>query len=527
MDKDRLTAQPRLSTWLLITAIFLLFLSSIVLESHLFMSWDVCWLLEATQRLLAGGTYMHNFVEINPPMILFLYSLPVLVHQHLSLTLPIAFRSSVYCLALVSLVLSNHCLKQQLHHKHPYYRIFFTLVLCFLLVIFPTSEFGQRENLLMMLTLPYFIHVAMRLRQRCASKWMLIVIGLLAGIGFSIKPYFLCAFFLVELLLMLRLKQWFSWIRVESMMVAVVVVLYVLSIWLFTPSYIKMILPMVSRLYLNYQLDSWGVLLVNPLTLVPLGAALLYLTVRARCEHPNLLSVFAVGMVGFFVAYFLQGKVWFYHTIPMITMGVLVAVIVSPDVITSIKTSHEKTIVQQVLIWAGLSLFVLVLIIPFFMVYQRATAFMALKRGPNTTTQLIQYAKQHAKGGSLMLVSSYSPPGQIVPVYSGVKSASRFPDFWPVPGILRLALDEKTTLQEHEIKHDKHFVLDAMAQDMKNNSPVLVFIDTSPNPLYFPKGVRFNYLTFFNQSPAFKKLLRSYEFQTKIGRFAVYRKVDE
>ena len=79
-------------------AIVIIFAIALYIQSVVFMSGDISWLMEAARRLLRGGSYAHDFFETNPPLILFLYIPPVLFIKFTHLSAIWVFRGYVFLL---------------------------------------------------------------------------------------------------------------------------------------------------------------------------------------------------------------------------------------------------------------------------------------------------------------------------------------------------------------------------------------------------------------------------------------------
>ena len=79
-----------------------------------------------------------------------------------------------------------------------------------------TASFGQREYLCVVLVMPYLALSAARAQENHEVDTLgSLLVGLLAGIGFAIKPYFLAVPALIEGALVIRLG-WRSIFRPES-----------------------------------------------------------------------------------------------------------------------------------------------------------------------------------------------------------------------------------------------------------------------------------------------------------------------
>jgi len=209
---------------------FLIVLACLI-QSHIFMERDVIYLTNAAHLLLNGGTYSHDFFETNPPMILFLYIPALFIAKLTALNLIDSIRLYFMLLTLISIGLCYHFLKK-LFNEPIYIRSLLTAI-AFVLLILPSSQFGQREHLLMILVLPYLFVSMLRLQNKSIHWGLAILIGLLAGLGFSIKPHFLTTFMLIECYFLWTRRSLLGWIRIESSLITVVLIAYLFCIQFF------------------------------------------------------------------------------------------------------------------------------------------------------------------------------------------------------------------------------------------------------------------------------------------------------
>jgi hypothetical protein len=82
-----------------------------------------------------------------------------------------------------------------------------------------------------------------------------ICIGLLAGIGFALKPYFLTIPALVELLLLVRLGWRSLFVRVESLVFGFTVIAYVVAAVLSLQDYLKFTIGLTLSAYWAYDTE--------------------------------------------------------------------------------------------------------------------------------------------------------------------------------------------------------------------------------------------------------------------------------
>lgn len=147
--------------WLIASSIFIL---SILLQSNIFCNTDANWLLHATAKLLHGEKYYYNFFETNPPMILYINIIPVLLAKLLHLPMSLVFRIYVFFIAFFSTIFCAILLRQIYKFYPAWVRCTFVLAIIFVFVLLPTHAFGEREHLALMLVAPYVFLIILRVR---------------------------------------------------------------------------------------------------------------------------------------------------------------------------------------------------------------------------------------------------------------------------------------------------------------------------------------------------------------------------
>ncbi|MEO1945129.1 MAG: hypothetical protein ABGY11_12580, partial [Candidatus Thioglobus sp.] len=78
---------------------------SVYINAHLLHCSDLVWLLQVAKQAMHGGHYVTDFHETNPPLILYIYMIPVWVAEHFNISSYTAAAIEVYCLAALSLLL--------------------------------------------------------------------------------------------------------------------------------------------------------------------------------------------------------------------------------------------------------------------------------------------------------------------------------------------------------------------------------------------------------------------------------------
>ena len=105
------SSKKMISVWFVLAAIYL---AAIAVQSNIYMISDVSWLLHVTQSFLQGGHYNQDFFETNPPMIIFLYIPPTLLHHYFSFDAIGSLRFYVFIVATIILCICNDLLTKLL-----------------------------------------------------------------------------------------------------------------------------------------------------------------------------------------------------------------------------------------------------------------------------------------------------------------------------------------------------------------------------------------------------------------------------
>ena len=311
---------------LFLTWIIGIYIFAWIIQDKLFLSYDVSQLLHAAKLLLAGGTYVNDFFNPNPPLISYLYAPPIIISQLLNIKIIIPFRIYIFFLVTLSASLCYLQLSQLLSKQNLFFTRAFLITFLFMTLIFPLHDIGQREHLLVILTMPYLLLVSNRLSNHEPNKKEAACIGFLAILGFAIKPQFLLTPLLVELYYALSKKNIFSWIRTETLVMLALLSIYGLVMFIFYHDFIFTILPYLFRVYYKSISDPWSHLFLNPDALfcwVPfLFAFLLYKNNSLK----QLQSVLLLALGGFLFAYYAQRTTFSYHLLPAMIISTLLLV---------------------------------------------------------------------------------------------------------------------------------------------------------------------------------------------------------
>ncbi|MBO0739363.1 MAG: hypothetical protein J2P48_22975 [Alphaproteobacteria bacterium] len=283
---------------------------------------DVAWLLYVARQWLAGRQLYVDLVEINPPMIVWILALPAGLSA--ALDVPVKF-VAVPFFAGCMLGCAGWCAKLLRGYGPPGSApVPVFAVVGTVLLVLPGPEFGQREHLLVAASLPYLCIFARSLDGAPTRPADEIIAGILAAFGCALKPQFLLAFGLLEIV---GRMHGVRLVRRMTIGLAITMLGYIAALCLFYPAYLTSAIPLGLALY-GVSDVGWSQLLSDgrPVLVAGAIALLLWWANRRKMSDsalPLTLAVFAAGSI---FVWLLEEKAWFYHRLPACILTTLALV---------------------------------------------------------------------------------------------------------------------------------------------------------------------------------------------------------
>ena len=294
---------------------------------------DCAFGLQQAQMLLDGGIPYCDFIDTNPPLIVYLNVLPAAVARCLDRSPIIVFHLSILLLLMVSSMEVYGLLRKPRMGLRAAERGL--VLLAWIGSYFVVDWYGiagQREHLFVLLYVPYLFLRILRHRGGSMNACLAALLGVQAGVGASLKPHFLLTALVVEIVLLVATRRSRTLLRSENIALAGVVAAYLLH-WLFVPAAMRDAffgrwLPLVCRSYHAYDMPTEQIvqaLFNSPVSVLAIMATLLALP-RAVRRHARLRQYLLAlaAMAGMtLVMVFVQHKGWRYHRIPLDVAGLL------------------------------------------------------------------------------------------------------------------------------------------------------------------------------------------------------------
>ena len=476
---------------LLVFAVFLFGCASSQL--HSILHHDPAWLIHGTKIFLDGGKLYRDVFELNPPLIFYLTVAPVWVARQLHLFEVDVFVLYVFALIALSLWVS-WLLSRDDTALPSRTRDCMLIAAAVALALCPADNFGQREHIMVVLSLPYLLLAVRRARSLPCLQCLALATGAMAAFGFALKPHFMLIPFAVECYIILRTRTARRILRTETMALGALVLLYLAVIALFTPDYLTTIVPFGLAVYEGGFDSPLLAVLACPATL--LLPILLALHIASRRSHVGTEhgDVFCVAAVCFFVVYAVQMKGWSYQAYPVNATLFLGIAIVFARLLNAPRLPLLTVAVALLL----------VLTVANDGSRRYRNAFM---------TEMAPLVTALPPGSSIYVFTAQVSEAFPMVNYAGVGWSSRFDTFWLLPGLVR---------QPAPSREIEQFMRDAVVEDLTRQPPALIFVDVARYKVYF--GDRdFDYISYFSADPRFATIWTGYQPLTRAGHFLVFR----
>jgi len=459
---------------------------------------DVAWYIYVARGLIEGKTLYVDFVEVNPPLGIWLLvpvvwlgqaagidAVPLLYGLILALTFGVIVLLRRYLRAWPSLGAAGGN--------------FALLLIAFVLLFVPGRNFAQREHLMVLCFVPWLFLRAARAHGFVPSSIESIAAGAAAALGVCFKAHGILAPIAVELALLLVHRQWRAVLATENFSAAAVAALYGAAVYLFAPAFYGEMIELGIRAYMPfYGVGAYWIFVGSLQTALSILLALILLAMGATaCRE---LTVAGAGAaIGVLLSFYVQAKGYSYQILPAQMLACIAAA-------SAFATVCAASPVNSRTAFAATAVMVVVLVMN---VYDQTYRH----RGAPFEKAMAAYAPQ-AKSVFIASTNVYS--GFPLVLRHDLTWASRYPALWLTPYVATVS-----RLGEMPADPIAAKALHDTVSDLTTFRPDVVFIDVSKEQTYVP-GESFDYLGFWSADPRFAGLWADYEFRGAEADFAVY-----
>lgn len=264
-----------------------------------YLNHDAAWFTWGAMRMLQGAVLGRDLLEPNFPLAYLIYVPAALFGQVLGLSAGLKLWMMI--LAAVSLVMA-------LSRIDPNAQLPFSVAFVLFLAFAVPQDFGQREQIALLLVLPYCLPLPQPGRRQ-------VFVGVMAGIGFAIKPHFMLAWGLVEL----GRKPF----RIEQLALVATASAYLASIFLFFPTFVFEMLPVTRQVYGAFNRPG------AILSVASASILFIVLFLASRTFGNRVAQFISVSAAGFIIAAFAQQRLYSYQLLPawgLLSLGTAVLI---------------------------------------------------------------------------------------------------------------------------------------------------------------------------------------------------------
>lgn len=478
------------------TGLFFVILTYLQLNAPI--SHDVSWYIHVARGLLDGKELYVDFVEVNPPLGMWLTVPVVAGAELLNIRTDLFFKIILIGVSAISLLLINRYVTLSAHWDRSKRLVFIALITLGMLFI-PGADFGQREHLAVLFFAPWIFLRLAKLSGVRVGVLESSIVGVFAALAVLLKPHSVFAPLFVEAFLFWKTRNLKATFSIENIAAGLVVITYLAAVLVFTPQYIsEMILMGRTAYYPFYGFDlhlqvlkaRWGIL-----ALVVAFFALRNLPLRNKIQAEVL---FCAGL-GFMLSYVVQNKGFLYQVLPA-------SIFAWYALATFVAELYGESPKYRVILGIMAALAPLHIAMEDRVYITKVEPFVA---GIN------QYVPE---AGSVFIASTRVSHAFPFVENSRLKWTSRFPTQWITPYVASKwksgPLPQDTLVRQ---------TLDNTVSDLIAGQPDIVFVDEAKNQYYVPGGY-FDYIAFWSNDERFPPFWQNYERRGTVYTFAVFTK---
>lgn len=459
---------------------------------------DVNWQIWVARQILQGRLLYRDIWEVNPPL-WFWSAVPIV-----SIAGATAIPPSQILISIVTIMGTLSALTiGALGNFETALRRAIVMLLCFAaMVTLPLVDFAQREQLALIVALPYAALIARRREGMAIPVVLALAIGLCGAYGFVLKHYFLAIPILLEVWLLTSRPRFWSPVRPETAALTFAGLAYSAALLLWARQFFTDMLPLILTAYrgydapLAYMLDRPH----NSLWLLGITALIIGRRMLSRDGNPLVVTL-TLTAAGFFFAYAVQMKGPSYHALS-VTGALLAALAV---LVTS--TRHRAFAIRAI-VFAAFALAV----------------FHAFARGEyrNPFQHEVEPALSGIPRGKAVAILAVNPMYAWPLVErQGLLWPLRFSSYWTMPAIANVDGRKIAPAVIHSLKI---LTLRQTREDLRCGAPMVILLQRV-EPSRTDKGRSFDMGGLFLSDPGIASLLRRQYIEQPYGKaFLLFRR---
>jgi hypothetical protein len=494
------------------------------LQSGVHLNHDVSYFVHFDRWLLQGRSLGSDLFDGNLPMVWVLFMPAAALAQWGLMDEPAAVRLLFWVYFLVSTALLISVLSQ-LKSTDRWASAGWVIAFVLIATLGPGFSFGQREHACILFAMPYLATAVLRLQGGQGPRLsMTIAVGLLAGIGFALKPYFLAVPALIELLLLWRLG-WRSLLgRVESLVLGFTVLAYIVTAGVLLWDYLRTTIELALATYWAYDAADFSAIsgrFVRVVQPALYGALIALLTRTWSPSH----AVMLVAGLGFAVSYFVQAKGFVYHAYPVLVCSLAFLGICLGKGLARALAAWRDT--GNSLRFALMPIVVLLPLPPVKQAHDDVVRWYVnynIAWGPTGQFRqaIIETVNQFAptRQSYFYAFSTHPFPGFPTASYTAAEWTGRSIVEPFIPALARINEVTDPELRERVVRAGE-YQRQMVIEDFQRRPPTIVFSERTSARLGM-NGILFDDIAFYLADPRFQQIWKNYEEYPPFGPLRVF-----
>jgi len=445
----------------------------------------------ATAGLLLDGKKLYvDMVDFNPPLITYLNVPAILISRALHIPSPLAFELFLLGLILVSLVVSGYLLFKDRKGGDSFCYIPFLLGYLFISKL-EVLDFGQREHLLIITYLPFFVVRYLRWRGVAIHRGIAIFAGLYAAATLSLKPHFLLMAAAPELVYVLQKRRWKELVAPETISCALLGITYGAHLIFMDPEvkdrFFSFVVPLVKTGYDYYTVSFLKTIsdFNRSLTYQFTITLLIALPLNRYCSLISPTAAFTVAAFGIYIA---ASQDWSHHWVPVqygvITLNWLILAVIVRFISGCAPQSKQLNLYMSGAMCAMALSYMTLLDLP---KETNLTKHFDMSRigykGQSPADDIDPWAekvlKYSNKGDYILCISDAISPGYPVTLQTERQPASRYLHGMPLMMAKYLAWEKPRVKDKKKFEGFYNEIIEQYRLDIEKNKPPLIIVRES------------------------------------------------
>ncbi len=481
---------------------------------------DVAAILDVSARWVAGEKLYVEIIDENLPLTFIIHALPVLTAKLLPGDTTFWFTGWVVAGIIASFLACRRLVRLVPSADHALTEALLPPVLLFLFTVLPNEHFGQREHIMFVMAAPYLLASMARAEGVAPTRRAAIAIGLVAGIGFAMKPYYLAIPAAVELYLLFRRGPRRTFTDAIPWSIGIPAVLHLVSMYTVFSDFGLVVMPLAVESYTPIGTGGWRDVLFSDVLGPTLLALLIFgafATLLTRTLAARALIAFGIGAA---LSAILQAKGWPYHVLPALLATILLAALtLSQTVDRYLPISKSAHRLPVTVISATL------LVLLYFQAALYTPPFYKQRQYEGSIGGILRHlVEQNAPNRTILTLSPGIYPFWPMINYMHGRLTMRYLTMWVLQGVYADCEDFPALYNAPDTMSDtEKNVFEAVSEDFAREKPDLLIVDQIAG---MPRcqGKTFDYLEYFQQNKVFTDTFEGYEHLMDFDRYKIYRK---